>query len=104
LIVSFENFIRDIDTPTDDCFCVVRNYVGETNNAFSKDLLLSKELWQEYKESVDRDKITFGKFLKDKGVIADEKDPHLSLCGKSRKEFLKEALETAINLDSDILD
>jgi non-canonical (house-cleaning) NTP pyrophosphatase len=104
LIVSFENFIRDSFNPKDEAYCIVRNYLGQTNNILSEELYLPKELWQEYKESVDRDKITFGKFLKDKGVIADEKDPHLSLCGKSRKKFLKEALENAINLDSDILD
>ncbi len=38
------------------------------------------------------DKVTVGKVMAEKGIVAQHDDPHLTLTGKSRAEFLRETV------------
>jgi len=92
-IVSIESGIFEEDGQwVDRAVVVIFNAkTGEEYVDYSDRVVFPKE-YVERARDIGFDKMTVGKVMEKEGYVSDNKDPHKSISGKSRQEYIEETL------------
>lgn len=96
-IVSIESGIFREDGKWIDRAVVVilDTSTGKESVAYSEGVVFP-DAYVERARAIGFDKITVGKVMAEAGFVADSKDPHLSISGKSRQEYVFKTVEKLI--------